>query len=63
MQTQIFDSKVTSACVKGRVSDARNQYHNAWAEPDGQGTYNILVVDQIGAQEAGARVESVQPVG
>ena len=59
--TRIYEANVTQPAVKGLVHDARSIYNDAWAEPNNDGTYTIVVA--LGAKETGVRAASVQPTG
>lgn len=55
-ETIVVATRVSGSCVRGHVSDARARHHDAWAEPDLDGTYRIIAV-KLGAEETGVRAE------
>ncbi len=56
--TIVIDKSLSQQQVKWAVATARNTYKDAWAEPNNDGTY--VIIADLGAQEAGARAESVK---
>lgn len=54
---KIIEPAVSGSSVKARVEDLRRQHPSAYAEPVGDGTYQIVTI--MGTQEAGARAGTI----